>query len=475
MSQQLILFLKEEVVLVEEPETNKIFLRSQSYKIAFSSVKPGLKNVLRSLNNEGASFEKLHAWLEADDGILAVSKLDSYLQKFSQLGWLCYLVLAENDLIATAIPISREIQFINVQVSQESRYVLSRFSYLHQVDGQMTLESPLSKMQIRLFSWQGAAILSQLAQPCNYLELAAHIPNLSIDTARQLLSLLMNSQMLSETSVEGYTLELADTTLAQWEFHDLLFHTRSRVGRHLNPVGANYRFSGKIDPLPAIKPKMSVKKVVDLYKPDLESLKNKDVPFTQVLEARKSIRKHGENPITIQQLGEFLYRAARIKEIVQTQHEEIASGSYPSAGGLYELELYLAINQCENVDSGIYHYQSLEHQLCLLSEKTKILDTLVKNASHSLGTQDAPQVIIFISARFQRIAWKYQSIAYSLILENVGALYQTMYLVATAMNLAPCGIGKGNSDLFVKATGCEYYTETSVGEFALGSADILIN
>ncbi|NJL42945.1 MAG: dehydrogenase, partial [Pseudanabaena sp. SU_2_4] len=48
-------------------------------------------------------------------------------------------------------------------------------------------------------------------------------------------------------------------------------------------------------------------------------------------------------------------------------------------------------------------------------------------------------------------------------------LYQTMYLVATAMNLAPCGLGGGNSDLFTKATGCDYYAETSVGEFALGS------
>jgi oxazoline/thiazoline dehydrogenase len=44
-----------------------------------------------------------------------------------------------------------------------------------------------------------------------------------------------------------------------------------------------------------------------------------------------------------------------------------------------------------------------------------------------------------------------------------------MYLVATAMNLAPCGIGIGDSDLFAKAAGCNYYAETSVGEFVLGS------
>jgi hypothetical protein len=44
-----------------------------------------------------------------------------------------------------------------------------------------------------------------------------------------------------------------------------------------------------------------------------------------------------------------------------------------------------------------------------------------------------------------------------------------MYLVATAMNLAPCAIGGGNSDRFAAAVGTDYYAETSVGEFILGS------
>jgi SagB-type dehydrogenase family enzyme len=59
--------------------------------------------------------------------------------------------------------------------------------------------------------------------------------------------------------------------------------------------------------------------------------------------------------------------------------------------------------------------------------------------------------------------------AYALILKHVGVLYQTMYLAATAMSLAPCGIGCGDSDLFARAAGTDYYAETSVGEFLLGS------
>jgi hypothetical protein len=44
-----------------------------------------------------------------------------------------------------------------------------------------------------------------------------------------------------------------------------------------------------------------------------------------------------------------------------------------------------------------------------------------------------------------------------------------MYLVATAMRLAACALGGGDSDLFARASGLDYYEEGAVGEFILGS------
>ncbi len=78
-------------------------------------------------------------------------------------------------------------------------------------------------------------------------------------------------------------------------------------------------------------------------------------------------------------------------------------------------------------------------------------------------------MLITLASRFQRLSWKYESIVYATTLKNVGVLLQTMYLVATAMGLAPCALGNGNSDLFAAAAGTDYYAETSVGEFMLGS------
>jgi SagB-type dehydrogenase family enzyme len=177
-------------------------------------------------------------------------------------------------------------------------------------------------------------------------------------------------------------------------------------------------------------------------------------------------------------LGEFLYRVERVIQYdefeIQTPRGPIrmdfARRPYSSGGGLYELELYLTIRACEGVPLGLYHYDARNHQLERISDLTPDVEGLLLGASYATGipTQHL-QVLITISARFQRMAWTYTSLAYAAILKHVGVLYQTMYLVATAMELAPCGVGSGDADLFARAAGTNYYDETSVGEFLLGS------
>jgi SagB-type dehydrogenase family enzyme len=81
-------------------------------------------------------------------------------------------------------------------------------------------------------------------------------------------------------------------------------------------------------------------------------------------------------------------------------------------------------------------------------------------------------VVFNLTARFQRLSWKYSSIAYTLMLKDVGGLYQTMYLVAEAMGLAPCALGAGHADWLCRAAGLNYLEESPVGEFLLGSRQV---
>ena len=99
-------------------------------------------------------------------------------------------------------------------------------------------------------------------------------------------------------------------------------------------------------------------------------------------------------------------------------------------------------------------------------------EALLDQASATLGGAGRPQVVLVVTARFQRLSWKYRSMVYALVLKHVGVLYQTLYLVATDMGLAPCAMGGGDSDLFAEASGLDPLIEASVGEFALGSREV---
>jgi SagB-type dehydrogenase family enzyme len=96
------------------------------------------------------------------------------------------------------------------------------------------------------------------------------------------------------------------------------------------------------------------------------------------------------------------------------------------------------------------------------------MEAQLSAASFGMDAPAPPQILITIAARFNRIAWKYSAIAYSLILKDVGVLLQTLYLGATDLGLGGCAIGTSNIDLFARMTGQPFHTEGPVGQFALG-------
>jgi SagB-type dehydrogenase family enzyme len=100
--------------------------------------------------------------------------------------------------------------------------------------------------------------------------------------------------------------------------------------------------------------------------------------------------------------------------------------------------------------------------------RTQALDAMLREAALAMDASAAPQILITIAAWFGRVAWKYSSLAYALILKDVGVLMQTFYMMATAMGLGACAIGTANIDLFSKMTGLEFHIEGPVGQFALG-------
>jgi SagB-type dehydrogenase family enzyme len=351
--------------------------------------------------------------------------------------------------------------------------VLSRFAYLRRRADAMVLESPLAGALFRICEPAIASALATLTVPrqVKWLRRQTGFP------ANELLGLLVDCQILfkidaaaeqSPRSGEG------DDNLVLWDFHDLVFHARSTEGRHANPVGGAYPYVGVIPSPPAIRPPWPGKKI-DLRK--FAASVQARLSVATVLQERHSVREFDDRqPITLPELAQFLDRTARVHSSVQAPLHPDGSGPtltytvrpYPSAGGSYELELYLAVDKCEGLSRGFYHYDAGRHALASIEVSPPVLDAQLAAAQFAMGAAAAPQIVMTIAARFGRVSWKYSSIAYALILKDVGALMQTFYLMATDMGLGGCAIGISNIDLFAKMTGLALHVEGPVGQFALG-------
>lgn len=465
-------------ISAQEEASGAILLVGESGTLRLKPLTQAQKTALLALAAGESTEQELGQNVLACEGIGAFSQFLYHYRQCIHLGLIQYTASCNGVRLATCVPLTPAFRF-NARELKAERYVLSRFAYCRKAEGNLVVETPLEHARVVLHDWRAQALIGLLAQTRRICELAEQLPGVTVEAAQDFIQVLLNAGALSACAPDGKPVEDDVAALVQWDFHDLLFHSRSRAGRHANPSGAAFRHLGSIKPLPVTKPIPPATERVELFKPDLALLKESDPPFSKILESRSSTRQFGKRPINLHQLGEFLYRSARVRYVrnYEVSNEEgqvaevlqLSSRPYPAGGAIYELEVYVTANRCDGLSQGMYHYNPLEHTLSRVCDNSAAVEAMLNFACQTANINRAPDVLITLAARFQRISWKYESIAYATILKNVGVLYQTMYLVAASMGLAACALGNGNSDLFASAAGTDYYQESSVGDFMLGS------
>lgn len=423
----------------------KLTLESKQKHLSWQDSSATLYHCLQQLL-EGEEEDKLLEIFDVD--LAQFYYLLEHLQKH-------LLLTYSSGALAAIFPQgSFSLQMIDLR---EKKLQLSRFFFSRLEDEQIVFETPLAPAKLVIQDKQIYGLLSALAKPHSLQMLVKAYPEIDERHLEDLLILLYSAKMIEEKE---------DPALKTWEFHDLVLHTRTRIGRHANPFGGTFPFKGQIEHEPVCKRPFDAPHI-SLYAPPLDQLLKEDPPFATVVEARKSIREESCKSLNEKQLGEFLFRSARIKTLGESQDYKFSKRPYPGGGAMYELEVYPLVFSCEGLDKGLYHYDPLEHALRKTEASWRICQELLEDAKRSTAKKTFPQVLFIIGARFQRVSWKYRSISYSIILKNTGVLLQTMYLTATAMNLGGCAVGGGNADLFSEAIGSNYYQESSVGEFIL--------
>ena len=344
---------------------------------------------------------------------------------------------------------------------------LDRFALLRSRGDDLVLESPRARHRFVLAGGAARVLAAELGRPTKVADLDQCVDD---GLAQELVSHWVAAGVAEQSDPDGSFASDTDPVLRQWDFHDLVMHSRTRSGRFDEPLGALSPYRGAIDPLPAVVPERPDALLrTPLPRPATPSASR--LALGEALETRRSIRDYDDRPVTADELGEFLYRVFRDRarfDPPDSDTESKVSRPYPSGGGLYEHELYVSVVRCEGVRPGIHRYDPARHCLELINDDERDVERMLAVAAAATGHPARPDLLLTITARFQRMAWRYRSIAYANVLRTTGAIYQTMYLVATDLGLAPCALGNGDADLSASVLGLDYLQESSVGDFLLG-------
>ncbi|AHH96963.1 SagB family peptide dehydrogenase [Kutzneria viridogrisea] len=425
----------------------EVFLVAKPFSQSFGQLDAGESALLRAL---AAPCDV--ADLLADDGYGSHHTVRGMLERLRDGGWLTTEISWNGEPVYTLLP--QGTGQVATGDPLPSSCTLSRFAVLRREGDRMLLESPVAGYEVTFhdpgaLAWLGA--LTMLSEPGR----AEPVPS---RVGRRLLADLWCAGLLVPRG------EAEQMRSAQWSTHELWFHHISNrsAAESGGRFGGTYWARRHFDPLPGRRPPFGGP-LVDLPRPDLDRLRREDITLTEAIEARKSVREHDDDaPLTAAQLGELLYRCARVRGAGWHGGQEVSDRPHPTGGSVHELEIYPLVRKVDGLEPGLYHYDAYEHRLNQVPAHATSTRALLNWAG-------APQVLFVITTRFGRVMWKYQGMGYSLTLKNVGVLYQTLYLVATAMGLAPCALALGGNEYFAEATGIDQMVEAGVGAFCVGS------
>jgi oxazoline/thiazoline dehydrogenase len=311
----------------------------------------------------------------------------------------------------------------------------------------VSLEVPGAWARMTIHDRDLLALLHDLAVGRPAVEMATAVPAVPEQATLAVLALMSWCGLLDRGDQQA------------WSTHDLLFHARTRAGYARVLLGKTYP-GGETAAEPAPSATADGRRRLALEPPDLPRLLAEDPPFALVSERRQSTRRQGSVPLTSGQLSEFLFR---------TLHEREGRRPYPSGGACYPLKAYLAVHRCLGVAPGLYVYDPTLHELVTVGEPGPGLDRLLADAAGAANVERPPQILLVLTARYARTQRVYGDISYSLILKEVGAVFQAAMMAAAAMGLSTCPLGGGNSLLFSELAGVDQLAEASVGELMLGS------
>jgi SagB-type dehydrogenase family enzyme len=462
--------LRDDLHVEAEPDHESIRLRGRWGEMIIRRPSSDIREALRRMRFGPVSLENIIDG-RPDDRASALTHLHQVLDHLQPLV-VRTLALETGEPLLSVVPITPGSRFHPLPLAPDASVRLSSFAQLRTNGREYLVESPLALHRVLLHRAEAIHLIGVLGRPVTVADattMAHGRERILADALAYLVAAGMVITARPSSAGQAAFAEIVDPALAGWSAVDLMFHTRSTLGRHDHDFGGTYPTGAQRCPEPVVKPRRAGP-AIPLHRPRWEDLCSADPPLTVAIEGRRSVREQEVTPVSASELGDLLYRTARVRSVMappgNVDSEPILSDRpYPGAGARHELELYVTISDCADIIAGTYHYDPLGHQLEPIDTDPAATHEMLQCAQVATGMEVPPSVLITMTARFRRMSWKYEGLPYALVLMDVGVLMQTLYLTCTAMRLGGCAIGAVRTDVAARAFGTDWSAEPSVGQF----------
>lgn len=179
--------------------------------------------------------------------------------------------------------------------------------------------------------------------------------------------------------------------------------------------------------------------LLDLKSP--EQFKIGSIPLIEVIRNRRSRRKFTREPLSLEELSFLLWATQGVRPRKKTYAGALTTlRTVPSGGARHPFETYLAVNNVEGLQAGLYRYLPLKHKLLFLGTVESLSQKVAEACYRQKWIDNAAVVFIWTTVPY-RTEWRYTFIAAKIIAQESGHLCQNLYLGSEAIGAGACAVG----------------------------------
>jgi SagB-type dehydrogenase family enzyme len=181
-----------------------------------------------------------------------------------------------------------------------------------------------------------------------------------------------------------------------------------------------------------------------------------------VVAARRSVRRYGGQPLTLEELSQLAWACQGIT----ARTRGFAFRAAPSAGAQYPIDTYVLVGAVEGLAPGSYRYVPDAHALTLVRAGSVREDACVAAMDQAMVRE--AQLLLVWTATFARSRWRYGERCYRYAYLDAGHIAQNLALAAVGLGLASCQIAAYYDDEVDALVGVDGVHETVVYMSAVG-------